>query len=64
MAKKQSTTRFPKEVYVTWEDDPNDDDGGYLSVDTTPDGAEHGASVGVYALREIRKMKITRELKK
>lgn len=52
---------FPKTLYVVLEEDSNDPDGGFFSCDEEPK-AEDGQRIAVYERREIRTMKITKEL--
>ena len=55
--------KMPKQVYVFWESDPHDaENGGYWIVQTSTDGIEKGTTVGIYGLKETRKMVVTRFL--
>jgi hypothetical protein len=61
MAKKQ---QFPVKVYVKREPD---DDNPYLIADESLDildGMEDGDVVGIYALTEVRTVRVRRELTK
>lgn len=55
--------KLPKQIYVTIENDPNDRNGHWLNAAKTTDGIEHGSTVGIYALVEVKKVEVTRKLK-
>lgn len=61
--RKRAATRLPKQIYVIREKDRNDQTSSYLLADETTTTIEDGATVGVYELKETRRMKITRELR-
>jgi len=59
MAKKA----LPKRIYVKRETDQNDKASTWLQAEETMDSMEHGDAVGIYELKEMRVMEITRSLK-
>lgn len=58
MAKKG----LPKMIYVNRETDPNEKNETWLSAAETADSIEHGVTVGIYQLKETRKVRVTRQL--
>ena len=58
MAKKQQATKFPKRLFVNVEDD----DLAWFNAHTDIDGKDDGAAVAIYELREIKRMKVTKDL--
>ncbi len=59
--KGQPKGRFPKEVYANWETPSRDEAYLVLSTDVN-EIEEHIETVAVYTLKEIKKLKVTREL--
>ena len=53
--------KFPKSVFVKWEDDSNDT--YLLVVDDHTDKIEDGEAVAIYELREVKTKRVTHELK-
>lgn len=61
MAKKKAATKFPKRLFVHSEDD-GDGENQYYSADTSIDGKDHGVEVGIYELREVKVIVVTKEM--
>jgi hypothetical protein len=59
---KRTKDQMPKQIYVVRETDQNDPDSRWLMASDETTAIEHGAVVGVYELRETRRMKVSREL--
>lgn len=53
---------LPKVIYVIREADQNDKNQTWLLADETTDSIEHGTTVGIYQLKETRKMRVDRRL--
>lgn len=61
MAKRKGG--FPKRLYVHFEEDRYDPESGFFNADETIQSKEDGAVVAVYELRDVKRMKVTQELK-
>jgi len=51
---------LPKTIYVTREEDT--DGSNWLSANESATGLEHGVSVGIYELKQVRKVRVTTDL--
>jgi hypothetical protein len=57
MTKTKKSQTLPQQIYVVYDADEN-----FLDASATPAGIDDGAQVGIYELKDLRKMKITKEL--
>ena len=59
---KHKRTKLPKTLYVTVENERTEDE--YIAADRTPDSKEDGDVVGIYELKAIQTMRVTRRLER
>jgi hypothetical protein len=62
VATTKTSADFPRTVYVQWEEDDNDDNGGYWLVYTDVVSLDADKLVGICELKNVRKVVDTREL--
>ena len=55
--------KLPKTIYVKKEQDQNDKTESYLIADETMNSMEDGETVGIYELKDTRRMVVTKTLK-